>query len=206
MKVKDYRLVDGQEPFEMIQARKAELLHQIKQKHPRSNNHYNIVKTKSDPFHKQFALIYNERCGYCGITYQVRPSSDFEIDHFLCKSSGREGVNLLDNLVYSCHFCNHRKHEYLIDESVRSILNPDLDINKTFYRDEMMHIRIRDVYQSDVHVNDFYDKIQFSNERRRIEFLLMSLISYKKYLVDEKTILAFSKIIDIIRESYNRKY
>lgn len=204
--MEDYRLVDGQCPFERIHDRKDNLLLQIKQKHPRSNNHYNIVKTKNDPLHKQFAMIYNERCGYCGITYQVRPFSDFEIDHFLCKSSGKDGVNLLDNLIYSCHFCNYKKHEYLIDESARSILNPDFGISETFYRDEMMHIRIRDEYQSNGNVIDFYNKIQFSNERRRIEFLLMSLISYKNRLVDEKTILVISKIIDIIRDSYNHKY
>ena len=87
-----------------------------------------------------------------------------------------------------------------------SFLNPDCGISETFYRDEMMHICIRNEYQSNVSVNEFYNKIQFSNERRRIEFLLMSLISYKKCLVDEKTKMNFSEIIEIIRNSYNRKY
>lgn len=151
-------------------------------------------------------MIYNEKCGYCGISYLVRPSSDFEVDHFFCKSSGKNNVNLLENLVYSCHFCNHKKHGYIIDESAMSFLNPDCGISETFYRDEMMHICIRNEYQSNVSVNEFYNKIQFSNERRRIEFLLMSLISYKKCLVDEKTKMNFSEIIEIIRNSYNRKY
>ena len=42
----DYRLVDGQDSFDNISDGKNTLLLQIKQQHPRSKNHYSLVRAK----------------------------------------------------------------------------------------------------------------------------------------------------------------
>ena len=197
----DYRVADNANHFKGVLDRKNSLRTSIKRNHPRSKNHYTILKSRSDPLHKEFARVYGWRCGYCGVSSDIILSSDFEIDHFICKSSSNECVNDLSNLILSCHFCNSKKSDHMI-VGPTNILCPDYDIGGTFYRDDMMHIRITDVYQSNKDVCDFYDRLCFGDERRRIEYLLLSLMAYKECLRDVCLKRIVAEIIEIIRKSY----
>lgn len=47
-------------------------------------------------------------CGYCGKT-EVASKNAFEIDHFVPRKYAEKRKNDYQNLVYSCHVCNHKK-------------------------------------------------------------------------------------------------
>ena len=80
--MKDYRVADNANHFKGVLDRKKSLRTSIKRNHPRSKNHYTILKSRSDPLHKEFARVYGWRCGYCGVSSDIILSSDFEINHF----------------------------------------------------------------------------------------------------------------------------
>lgn len=201
----DYRNVDEEDSFIEIPEKKDKFSKKLKEKHPRSNNHYRYVSAQNE-LKKEFAKIYNEKCGYCGTDYNVIPFNNFEVDHFICKSSEEDNVNLLPNLVYSCHYCNRKKDDLYIKEENRRTLNPDYNLGKTLIRDKMMYINIKNELKTCEEVKIFYDTLHFSDERRRIEFLLRSLISYKNQIDNNYVKEQLLEIIEKLRRSYNRNF
>ena len=72
------------------------------------------------------------------------------------------------------------KHSYGIDRECRiqgsyiEILNPDKkEIKKVFIRDDMFYIKISDCYLRDIAINEFYKKMYFQNETKRLDYLLL---------------------------------
>jgi len=66
------------------------------------------------------AKLYNNRCYYCGITLELAndfkgnklPTNAVTLDHIIPIS--KNGTHELENLVPSCHHCNHIKSSYSI--------------------------------------------------------------------------------------------
>lgn len=63
------------------------------------------------------------RCAYCLMREQWgRVTGEFDVEHFVPHSAGRDVVADYDRLLYACHVCNLRK-------GVRSVPDPSLVLN-----------------------------------------------------------------------------
>ena len=191
MKKIDYRKTKYYSGASDITNQKNKLLKKIKKEHPRIKILYNQVKKKDGEYNKLFRAIYNNRCAYCGITMDIISSELFEIDHFICESSfngDSESAGNLKNLVLSCKKCNREKKDYTWKEEYTSKFNVDDDsIVDLFYRDKDYYIKVEKKYLMDATICNFYKKLKFDEEIRRLDFLLLNMYGfYKKYKLDYK--------------------
>lgn len=174
----DYRCSKYEEAFGHIRRRKEELLRKIVCRYPRKKNHYSIVSNNNkDCYKKDFGLVYDNKCAYCGISVKLIPLSLFEVDHFSPKSSPTsDNVNNLNNLVLACPFCNSKKLNFVVSDEAHELLHPDFgNISSLFYRDDDFSIRIQESFSDNKDVNDFYAKMCLNSDIKRLDFLLMSI-------------------------------
>jgi hypothetical protein len=61
----------------------------------------------SETLRQQVAERTGQRCEYCLTHAYHSPAATFEVDHITARASG--GKTTLDNLAYSCPYCNGRK-------------------------------------------------------------------------------------------------
>lgn len=175
---KDYRNTIYCSELENINEKKQKLNEIIFKEHPRLKILYNQIKDNDSTYKKEFMKIYNCKCSYCGNTINNINYNLFEVDHYICESSfkSKEIAGKIENLVLACYDCNRAKTNFLIEDTYREILNPDLEkIKDVFCRDEKYYIRISEEYKGDKFINLFYDQLKLSYQSRRLDYLLINI-------------------------------
>lgn len=161
-----------------ISCKKNEVVKSVKTDHPRAIDMHTYISQNDEPYKSEFIKAYNGKCAYCGVSYRIVPKNQFEIDHYIPKKafSKKSEAGFIENLVLSCHDCNHKKASFIVDKDHCLLLNPDHDILKCFVRDELYYIRISDLYSSDTVVSSFYNQLNLGGELHRIDYLLMNML------------------------------
>ena len=134
----DYRVMNGEVPFENIKEKKKEYYeNHLSVEHPRAKNHYRILSKKCEK--QRFGNVaYNKKCAYCGVPSYINDINNYEIDHFKNQSHNEDldCVNKIDNLVYACHDCNRAKSSFDFPKEYEKILDPDSDtVKEVFFCD-----------------------------------------------------------------------
>jgi len=108
----------------------------------------------------------------------------------------------IENLVLACQFCNRKKSDFLISDSEYSLLYPDNEeIKKIFYRDEKYYIKIENEYSQNETIKKFYEQLEMVGEVRRLDFLLISLLNFKKkYRNKLENLHILNELSDIIEK------
>lgn len=182
--MKDYRNTKYCKEFYNIKQKKDELNKLILKEHPRVTNMYNKVNSnKQDSYKNNFMSIYNYKCSYCGCSIAIISKKEFEIDHFI---STKPKNNSLNNLVLACYDCNRGKKDFLIPPKYEDKLNPDKEyIHDIFYRDNLYYIKINKEYKYDEIITTLFDKLDFNNISKRLDYLLLNLIGLEKQVKEK---------------------
>lgn len=168
--------------FENIKLKKQLLCKNIERKHSKTSNHYKVIQNRKNIIFKDFIKIYHSRCAYCGLSVCIESINNFEIDHYICKSSNITDVNLLNNLIFSCKCCNRSKSNFLIPEEIRDLVNPDFSSYKqVFIRNRMFYIVISDKFKNNDFIKAFYLRMKFGNQFRRLDYLLTEIFFLSEY-------------------------
>ena len=190
--------------------RKKELDKRIREECPKVKVIYNKISKKGSDYNKQFIKIYNNKCAYCGISTEVISSDLFEIDHFICESSfngDKIRAGELNNLVLSCKKCNRGKSDLKWSKEYNSKFNvDDQSISKLFFRDEDYYIRIEHNFIEDNTICNFYEKLKYHEEVRRLDFLLMNLYGFREKHHNDDILKKISDCIIILQKKRNELY
>ena len=190
-----------------IVSEKDALEKKIKTEHSRTKIIYNQINKKDGVYNKLFRNIYSDKCSYCGITTDVVSSELFEIDHFLCESSfNGDSINAgkINNLVLSCKKCNRAKKDFIWDEVYYSKFNvDDGSITELFYRDKNYYIKVENKFITDKTICEFYRKLKFDEEIRRLDFLLMNMYGFSKKHSSDRISEKISKCIVLLQQKRN---
>lgn len=186
----DYRYPSAKPTMPKIRFLKEKLKHELHHcSHEISSSKDKIGKNGS-PVFIEFSQIYDTKCVYCGAPIGLFSIGDFEIDHFLPKSSfspnhktinGKRKVKAdrLSNLVLACKNCNQHKLALRITDSAIKLLNPDsLHLSKIFIRDGDYSIKISQAYGQNEDVKEFYYQLQLYRQEYRLDFVLMRIDMY----------------------------
>ena len=198
----DYRLTNNYESFGNISEKKQLLMNEIKSYHPRAKDIHKIVSKNDSKYKSKFIAVYCNRCAYCGTSIRINTKSQFEIDHFIPKTSKRfkneTDAGFIENLVLACQTCNHNKSDFELSDDFRERLNPDFEeIKKIYYRDGLFYIRVsQDTHQEAI---DFYNKLELGRETCRIDFLLLSMMELRDKIVNDHSFCCkLNELIDIL--------
>jgi len=147
--------------------------------------HYGKINKKDATYYKQFEGIYELKCCYCGINTSINSTSMFEIDHFINekqkKSPNGNIVDHIENLVFACRKCNQAKDDFHVNDAYE-LLHPDQGIlSEIFERNSTYQIVINNKYSANKTVQNFYDKLGFSDRFRKLDYLLLNLHYMKNY-------------------------
>lgn len=181
----------------------------IRVEHPYAEDMHKYISNNFKEFKIEFIKAYNGKCAYCGTSIDLIKKSEFEIDHFLYEKASifdtKKDAGHMDNLILSCHDCNHNKSSFWIDKEWIDMLCPDgKKIKEVFIRDELYYIRINDMYNEETIIHEFYDKLQLGSELHRLDYLLMNIIGLKRLCEENKELYSgLGKIFDIIKQKRN---
>lgn len=171
-------------------SKKEALAARIVAEHPDAQIIYSMVSSKQLGWFQLFKGIYNSKCAYCGVSVSFARIELFEIDHYICKSTfpatlaGRIEAGRTSNLIFSCYLCNRSKGGLQIESDCRDLFYPDNNsIAKVFYRDEDYYIRIDANYMENNLVQQFYRKLKFQYQIRRLDYLLLEIDALRKQLL-----------------------
>lgn len=166
-------------------------------------NHYRILSDRSKPYKYKFiSEVFNEKCAYCGISLSVERIDLFEIDHFVAKSLDTQiDVNNIQNLVPACQLCNRKKRDF--DFSSPEIFDVEKGLNNLFYRDDNFYIKICDQYNNNQEVLNFYKKMVYDQEIRRLDYILISMDGLIKNTNGEKQDI-LRGIMNLLTEKRNK--
>lgn len=184
----DYRNTQYCSELDDVDVKKLDLANQIKSDHPRVRNHYDYISKNRLPYKSRFMQIYNGKCAYCGVSCDIIPRDNFEIDHIINEASfaSRIEAGNITNLALACHTCNNNKRAFPITEKNYNLLSPDEDGIKTcFVREQDYYIRVSTKQRENSDVSNFYNELHFDREIHRLDFLLMSMIGLDKKLKEQ---------------------
>lgn len=176
----DYRCTDYCPPFDRLERKKQVFSRSFHRRYP-TQNHFIKINKKSSSEHKMFQELYNHKCVYCGVSDTI--NQEFEVDHYKCRND--QGLDVIDNLVYSCRKCNRGKSKYPFQPGYEQVLNPISNIQNIFVRNEDYSIIINNSYKTDTVICNFYKSIKFADDVRRLDYLLMNLIGLQKQIQNE---------------------
>lgn len=205
----DYRRTKYCPKLVMIQDKKKAVEQSIRESHPKAEDMHTYISNNSEKFKLQFIHAYNDKCAYCGVSIELLRKNSFEIDHFqyreASKFATKKEAGYIENLILACHDCNNNKGSLWIDEDQFDRLYPDGEgIKSTFVRDEQYYIRVNDLYESNPHVIEFYEKLQLGSELHRLDYLLMSIKGMqKKYQENKELYYHLGHIFDVIWKKRN---
>lgn len=206
----DYRNTEYCPVLDLVAEEKAKLEKQIKEDSPTTRIMYNKVNKKDGTYFAGFSKIYNYKCAYCGASMRFTNMQLFEVDHFICESSfgndtaSKANAGKLSNLVFSCFTCNRGKHDLLIEGNYCKMLNPDdSSILEVFYRDQEYYIKIKDKYENDIIIKDFYDKLKLGFQTRRLDYLLMEMKGLVNEVRDKNLKYEMESAIEKLMEKKN---
>lgn len=193
MCLSDFRRSDLSIECNTLQA-KSSLIEEIGQTHPSVSNFYNLV-SRNPQYKMRLAEVYGGRCAYCGVPIGVVPLDGCEIDHIICKNDGLasealENIDGLENLALACHFCNTSKRAFRFYGDHLNLLSPDLSLGTTFRRGALYKIEIAKEHKSNPVVEEFYERMKFGSNLRRLDYLLSSIEDLAQHI--ESHALTFS--------------
>lgn len=179
--------------------------------HPKAEDLHNYISNNYTKYKLEFMKAYNYKCAYCGVSSQLIPKELFEVDHYIYQKSERfkskKDAGYIDNLVLSCHNCNHNKSSFMIKDEVYDNLHPDnKKICECFYRDDLYYIKITESGPNNDNISLFYNKLKLGSEVHRLDFLLMNLIGLKsQHHLDSENEVKLIDIIENLRMKRNLK-
>lgn len=168
-----------------------------------------VELTQEEMSDLEFIKAYNGKCAYCGASIDLIKKTEFEIDHFLYEKAPifatKKDAGYMENLILSCHDCNHNKNSFWIEKEEMDTLNPDGEkIKNVFIRDDKYYIRINDEFKENTTIEGFYNKLCLGSELHRLDYLIMNIIGLQRYCEDNSDLyVGLGKILDIIREKRN---
>ena len=205
----DYRNTKYCTPLNGIIDEKKKVVALVKEDYPQAVDMHAYISKNDEKYKREFMKVYNCKCGYCGVSIELIPKDFFEIDHYIYEKSSKfankKDAGYIENLVLACHDCNHKKSAFIISEENYDKLYPDGDeIKHTFYRDDLFYIRISDEIMNNQEIDEFYNKLQLGKEIHRLDYLLMSLLNFKKEHANNKDLyVGMGQIIDILINKRN---
>lgn len=214
VKIKDYRNTSFNYYDFSIGNKKIEFKRKFIKDHPRVRNMYLTIKNRENRYNIEFRKIYHEKCAYCGISTQVIDSSRFEVDHVIPVSILKqnfgykyEEINGLDNLVNSCQMCNRGKTNFYCKESEFKLFHPDNNnLPIIFERTEDYSIEISSGYENNILIKEFYTKLKFDSQLRRLDYLLMEMKDFCDMHEGETIINDIQRLIYKIESKRRRNY
>lgn len=207
----DYRKTKYCLSFENINLNKNKFLEELKLEFPEIEDIYSKISKNDELYKIKFMKIYNCRCSYCGVSLDILNKRMFEIDHYIYKKSPKfkdnNEADKIENLVLSCQYCNRKKRDFSIPDTEYILLYPDgEEIKKVFYRDEQYYIRISNNYSLNQTINKFYKKLKLDAEVRRLDFLLINLLKFKKIYKNKlEGLRIFNDVCSIIEKLKNKR-
>ena len=161
-----------------ITKRKQYVEKKIKNDHKKAKDMHRYLSRNEDKYKGAFVKAYNKKCSYCGVSEEIIPKDNFEIDHFLYWDQDRfhhkkAEAGYMDNLVLACHMCNHKIGDFEINGQDIDKLHPDKNLIDQFKRNDDFSISI--VNDKDAIVEQFYNKLGLGNELKRLDYLLISM-------------------------------
>lgn len=182
----DYRVTPFCPAFNEIQAKKGDLVQLIRQKHPRAIDLHAIISPNNSEYKIPFMHVYNCKCSYCGVSIDIIPKDNFEVDHYIYKKNTAKfktvtQAGTIENLVLACRRCNHHKSSHTVPDEFLDTLHPDSEkIKSVFIRNNNFGISIAEEYIDSPVIRAFYDKLQLGQEVHRLDFLLMEMLGRQK--------------------------
>lgn len=170
---------------------------------------HSYISDNSQKFKLEYIKAYNRKCAYCGASSDLIKKSEFEIDHFLYKKAAvfetKKDAGYIENLILSCHDCNHAKGSFWIEKEDFEVLNPDGEIIKNvFIRDKQYYIQINDKFKQNITVESFYNKLHLDSELHRLDYLIMNIIGLQRSCENNSELyVGLGRILDIIRQKRN---
>ena len=170
---------------------------------------HRYISDNSQKFKLEFIKAYNGKCAYCGASIDLIKKTEFEIDHFLYEKAPifatKKDAGYIENLILSCHDCNHNKNSFWIEKEEMDTLNPDGEkIKNVFIRDDKYYIRINDEFKENTTIEGFYNKLCLGSELHRLDYLIMNIIGLQRSCEDNSDLyVGLGKILDTIREKRN---
>jgi HNH endonuclease. len=207
--INDYRNSKYCPDLGNVQERKGKIADLIKRDHPYASDMHTYLSKNDDIYKKKFLEAYNYKCAYCGISSTLIPKNSFEIDHFIYKMSpkfsSKKKAGTMENLVLSCHECNHKKNAFLVSDEAYSKLHPDKAyMGKTFCRDGLFYIKVSEKEINNQEIVKFYEQLQLGSEVHRLDYLLLSMIGLQKiHKNNVKFYAEMGKIVDMLRQKRN---
>jgi 5-methylcytosine-specific restriction endonuclease McrA len=205
----DYRNTKYCPELNDVKENKQAVVKAVKIDHPRAVDMHTYISPNDGKYKSLFMKVYNCKCAYCGVSIDLVPKGLFEVDHFLYKESSRfkskKYAGNIDNLVLSCHDCNHRKSSFNIADTDYNSLYPDgEEIKNTFCRDEKYYIKMSAEAEKNDNIKSFYEQLKLGGEVHRLDYLLMNLIGFQREHEDNSELyIAVGKTIDILRQKRN---
>ncbi|MBC1801559.1 HNH endonuclease [Listeria booriae] len=169
-------------------------------------NHYIKIKKKKSKYYRDFEKIYEYKCCYCGINTAINTTALCEIDHFVNEKqkqleNGRT-VNHIENLVFSCRKCNQAKKAFDTTPYSKLIHPDEGNLSTIFERNKRYEIVISGDYCEDTDIKKFYEKMQFADAFRKIDYLLLNLY-YMKKIENEEFKVVLLEMYDKLLEYRN---
>lgn len=183
----DYRNTKYCPSLTELSDKKNKVKEAILKEHPKAKDMYTYISNNNLEFKQQFIAAYNGKCSYCGVSLGIISWNMFEIDHFIPKNSARfkkkSQAGYIENLVLSCYNCNRAKSNLeLPDVDYYKVFPDDLDICRSFIRDDDYYIRISEERSDDESVKLFYKKLGLGSQIHRLDYLLMNMIGLRDSL------------------------
>ena len=203
----DYRDTEYCPGFENVKQCKREFMELFRTDHPRAKDVHRYVSNNDDIYKSHFMKVYNGKCAYCGASIKIIPKSMLEIDHFIPHTAAcfntKADAGYIENLVLSCHTCNHNKSDFQIPIELQEVTHPDNEgIKSLFFRDELYYIRVADGAPEET--MDFYYKLKLDRPSCRVDYLLLNMIGLYEKVADKPDIHEkLGQAIELLREKRN---
>lgn len=158
---------------------KKAFIKKLESEHPRTANHYSLIRPNEGLYKIPYLKIYDGKCVYCGNSIKNLSIYMFEIDHYINKASFNDSeedlANNISNLYPACKLCNSKKQGITFIDEYIGLFNPDCHIYNLFYRDEQYNVKIQDKYVNDDFIKRFYEKLKLNHNARRLDYLLLCM-------------------------------
>lgn len=205
----DYRVTEYCPEFDHIAEKKVDLVAMIREKHPRCQNLYSLISPNDSDYKIPFMKVYNCKCSYCGVSIDIIPKDNFEIDHYIYKRNKDKfkteaDAGHIDNLVLACRRCNHQKSSFTVDDDSLEMLHPDSGrIKAIFVRNENYYIVVSKEYARYSAIVAYYNQLKLGQEVHRLDYLLLKMMGQQKMTADSDERLDLDEAITKLRRKRN---
>ena len=205
----DYRATDYCPAFEDISEKKAEVVELIRKKHPRARDLHTLISPNESEYKTPFMMAYNCKCSYCGVSVDIIPKDNFEVDHFIYKKNKARfqtvtEAGYIENLVLACRRCNHHKSSYIIPDEYLDVLHPDLErIKSVFLRDEAYSIVVAEEFAESETVRKFYGQLKLGQEVHKLDYLLLKMLGQQSKAENPSEYRTLGDAISLLRKKRN---